>query len=206
MAMYDVTLPLGEGMAPYPGDPELALEPVFRIDSGDSCNVSLLRMGTHLGTHVDPPLHYLPNGRGVDEFPLELMVGSGLILDLRSRLAINAGDLGHFDLLGTDRVLLKTDYSPKLQLQTFSKDFVGLSLDAAAHLIDRGVKLVGIDCYSIEDYESEGEVHRLLLSAGVFILEGLNLSAVPTGPCRIYCFPLRIVRGDGSPARVVVEA
>ncbi len=205
MAMYNVTLPLHEGITPYPGDPELAIEPVFRIDSGDSCNVSQLRIGTHLGTHIDPPLHYLTDGRGVDEFPLGLMVGAGLILDFRLKPAIDARDLAEFDLGGADRVLLKTDYSQKLQLKTFCKDFVGLSLDAAAYLIDQGVKLVGIDSYSIEDYESEGEVHRLLLSAGVFILEGLNLSNVPAGPCRIYCFPLRIVRGDGSPARVLVE-
>jgi len=183
----------------------LAVEPVFRIDSGDSCNVSLLRIGTHLGTHIDPPLHYLADGPGVDEFPLELMVGSGLILDLRSKPSITAVDLAHLDLCGADRVLLKTDNSAKLGLNTFSKDFVSLSADAAVYLVERGVKLVGIDYYSIEDYESNGEVHKLLLSAGVFIVEGLNLSEAPAGPCRIYCFPLRIARGDGSPARVVVE-
>jgi arylformamidase len=205
MTLYDVTLPLRETMVVYPGDPELAVEPVFRIDSGDSCNVSLLHMGTHLGTHIDPPLHYLAEGAAIDEFPLELMVGSGLVLDLRSKPAITAADLAAFDLHGADRVLLKTDNSPKLRLNTFSKAFVSLSLDGAAHLIECGVKLVGIDYYSIEDYESDGAVHKLLLSASVFIVEGLNLRDVPAGPCRIYCFPLRIVGGDGSPARVVVE-
>jgi arylformamidase len=206
MPLYDATLTIHEGMLLFPGDPQFFLETVFDRQKGDPFNLSLMKVSTHLGTHVDPPAHYVAGGATVDELPLEVMVGPGAVLDMRGRQRVDRAALEAAWIGDYPRVLLKTDNSPRLLEREFQSDYVALTEDGALFLVDKGVKLVGIDYLSIEQCVEPGAaVHHVLLAAGVLIVEGLFLADVPAGPCRVYCLPMKIKGGDGAPARVLIE-
>jgi arylformamidase len=206
MVLYDATLPLREGMVVFPGDPAFRMAPFFDRAKGDPFNLALLSMGTHIGTHVDPPAHYLDGGITVDKIPLEVLVGPGVVLDMRGKARIDRQALDASALGDHPRLLLKTDNGPWLLEGAFREDSVHLTEDGASLLVERGVKLVGIDWLSIERYQNPGApVHRTLLRAGILVVEGVHLLDVPPGPCEVICLPLRIEGGDGAPARVIVR-
>ncbi len=206
MPLYDATIPLRAGTLTFPGDPVFAMEPLFQCSKGDPFNLSALSLSTHLGTHVDPPLHYFDAAAAVDAIPLEILVGPGIILDMRGRSVIDRIALEQSDAANHARILLKTDNGGKLLESTFTEDYVSLTEDGAQYLVERGVKLVGIDYLSIEPYtDVSAPVHRILLQAGVLIVEGALLAHIPAGPCKIYCLPLNIAGADGAPARLIVE-
>lgn len=206
MPIYDATLPIEVGMVTFPGDPVFGLETVLKTSCGDAFNLSLLHICTHTGTHVDPPAHYIEGGASVDELPLEAFIGPGLVLGLPGVRCVDANTLRKTDLHGRTRILFKTDNSSRLQSRTFYEDFVHLTEDGALYLVEAGVRLVGIDYVSIERFGNVGApVHHILLSAGVIILETLDLREVPDGLCEVYCLPLKIRHGDGAPARVLVR-
>jgi arylformamidase len=206
MKLYDVTLPIREGMVTYPGDPPFEMQPYSRKRKGDPVNLSKISMGTHLGTHVDPPSHYLEGRATVDDLPVEVLLGPGVVLDMRGRSGIDREALDHAPLDDHIRVILKTDNGERLLENAFHDDYVHLTQDGARYLIDRGVQLVGIDYLSIERYQNlDAPVHHLLLDEGVIILEGLLLKGVPAGVCDVVCLPLRLKCGDGAPARVILR-
>jgi arylformamidase len=206
MPLYDATLPIRMGMVTFPGDPRFEMQAICRQSKGDPFNLALLSMGTHLGTHVDPPAHYIEDGATVDQIPLQNLVGPGVVLDMTGRDRVDRKALENSALDHHVRVLLKTDNFCRLLDDTFHEDYVHLTEDGAAYLVEREVLMVGIDYLSIEQYDHVGApVHMTLLKAGVVILEGANLSEVPAGPCEIYCLPLKIVGADGAPARLLVR-
>jgi arylformamidase len=206
MPVYDVTLPLRVGMLTYPGDPPFTMERIAHCSRGDRFNLSRITMATHTGTHCDPPLHYLDGRAAIDEIPPEVLVGPGIVLDMRGRPEIDRTALERSELGEHTRVFFKTDNGPKLLGGIYTSDYVALTEDAAVYLVDRGVKLVGIDYLAIELFANPlAPVHTTLLNAGALIVEGLVLVDVPPGPCKIYCLPLKIAGGDGAPARVLVE-
>lgn len=166
-------------------------------------------MGTHTGTHIDPPYHFVDNGARVDQLDLDMLVGEAIVADLRScEGTIEPEDLTTLDLpLGAKRVLLKTTNSGLWQSLPveFPNSYVSLSPEGATWIVDRGIGLVGIDFLSIEARGSPGHpTHVRLLEAGVVIVEGLNLYDVPSGEYTLVCLPLRIVDGDGAPARAIL--
>jgi len=206
MHWYDVSIPLRPGMLSFPGDPVFRIDPVYRRSEGDRFNLAEITLCTHTGTHVDPPAHYLENGAAVDEIPPDLLIGPGIVLDLRGLRRIDREALREQNLHGRSRVLFKTDNSLLLREPTFQEHYTCLTDDAAELLIECGVRLAGTDYLSIEAYGAvDSPVHHKLLRAGVLIVEGLDLLDVPPGLCEIYCLPLRIVGGDGAPARVVLR-
>lgn len=206
MPLYDATLAIHEGILTFPGDPQFSLERIFERQKGAPFNLSLMRLATHLGTHVDPPAHYLPGGATVEHVPVDLMVGPGVVLDVLGRKDIDRETLEACGIGDSQRVLLKTDNGRRLLDPEFYADYAALTEDGARFLVDKGVKLVGIDYLSIEQWEdTKAPVHHMLLAAGILIVEGLCLADVPAGPCRIYCLPLKISGGDGAPARVLIE-
>ncbi|MBI4965899.1 MAG: cyclase family protein [Desulfomonile tiedjei] len=206
MPLYDATVSIHEGMLLYPGDPPFKLRSLYRVEKGDPFNLCEMSMGTHIGTHVDPPAHYLENAAGVDQIPIEVLIGPGIILDMRGRPCVDRPALEKSALAGHSRVLLKTDNGPRLLQSEFVTDYVYLTEDAAEFLVERGVQLIGTDYLSIERFQTPGApVHHRLLNAGVLIVEGVNLLEIPPGPCKIYCLPLKIKDADGAPARVLIE-
>jgi len=164
-------------------------------------------MGVHTGTHVDAPFHFLPDGYTVDKLDLSLLAGRAYVLHLQDVDLITASVLDNAQIPPrTRRVLFKTrnsDYwasgSPD-----FQTEFVGISEDGAEYLVRRGVKLVGVDYLSVAPYGQSRPTHEILLSAGVVIVEGLDLSEVSQGRYTIYCLPLKLAKSDGAPARAIL--
>jgi arylformamidase len=207
MTLYDATMPLRPGMLTFPGDPPFSMEPLFQCSNGDPFNLSALSLSTHLGTHVDPPLHYIEGAAPVDALSLDVLVGPGIVLDMRGTSRIDRFALEQSDAAVHARILLKTDNGRKLMESQFFEDYVSLTEDGAQYLVEQRVKLVGIDYLSIESCaDVSAPVHRILLQAGVVIVEGALLEHIPVGRCRIYCLPLNIAGADGAPARLIVEA
>lgn len=191
----DISLPIGPEMPVWPGDPRVVVEPISRVEDGDVAAVSRLALGTHTGTHVDPPAHFVPGGLTVDGLPLELLVGPAVVIDAAGGAPIDARLLEALGVPpGTARLLLRTQAATGL-----------VTLDGAEWLVDRGVRLVGVDTLSIEPETDDYPVHRVLLGGGVIIVEGLDLTAAPPGPYELLCLPLRVAGGDGAPARAVLR-
>ena len=201
----DVSVPLATGIPTYPGNPEFELQPIKRIASGDSSNVSRLVLGTHSGTHVDAPLHFFQDAAGVDTLSLELLMGRARVIDMPRRGGITADDLAAAGLREDLRVLFKTPNSA-LWNAGFKQDYTYLTESAARYLVEQGVKVVGVDYLSVEEFKKPGApAHRALLSQGVVVIEGLNLSDAEPGMYELYCLPLRVAGADGAPARVVLK-
>ncbi|MBI2913053.1 MAG: cyclase family protein [Chloroflexi bacterium] len=204
MTIYDVSVPLWPGMVTYAGEPGPRLEYTSLLSRGDSANISALSMGSHTGTHVDAPHHFLDGASTVEAMLPEALVGPAQVMEYTGSGHITAADLEAADLpADARRLLLKTPNGRFWQDDAFHSDFVGLTGDVAGWLVDRGFLLVGIDYLSIERFRSPThEVHKLLLGAGVVIVEGLDLRAVPPGPYFLVCAPLKLVGAEGAPARV----
>lgn len=202
----DVTVPLSAELPTFPGDPPFQLEATHRMGKGDSYNVARTTLGTHAGTHVDAPFHFIQDGATVDELALDILIGKVRVVDLLGRDVVERADLEALDLREDLRVLLKTRNSGLLRQPSFQEDYVYLAPEAATYLAQVGIKLVGFDYLSIEKFGSRDYAsHLALLEAGVVIVEGLDLSEIEPGEYDMVCLPLRIAGGDGSPARVVLR-
>jgi arylformamidase len=206
MKLYDATLPIHEKMVVFPGDPPFKKEPVSQIQTGDDCNLSRITMGTHLGTHVDPPAHFFANGATVEQIALETLVGPGAVVDLRGCSQIDRHALENASVAGYTRVLMKTDNGPRLLDSAFHQDYVHLTEDGARYLVESEVCLVGIDYLTIDHPSNPGSpVHHLLLEAGILVAEGVHLLDIPPGEYEIFCLPLKIKGADGAPARILLR-
>jgi arylformamidase len=206
MAFIDISLPIREGMIVYEGDPDISVTSALSLERGDPANVSNLRLGSHTGTHMDAPLHFIAGAPGIDTLPLDLLIGPALVAEVDADRLIEPAHLAKLPLGTHTRVLLKTSNSALWDRPSFARDYVAMSLAGAKLLIERGVKLVGVDYLSIEAFAAEGHpVHKTLLGAGLVILEGLDFRRVTPGVYELYCLPLRLAGGDGSPCRAVLR-
>ena len=207
MKIHDISIPISPTMPTYPGDPAVTIEPVLQIAKGDNANVSRLSFGNHTGTHLDPPVHFIPGGKTVDQLDLNTLYGPARVVDMTHvEHAITARDLERAKLpKRATRVLFKTRNSDLWERPGFQKDFVAFAWDAAEWIVEHGIKLVGIDYLSAELYDaSEPRTHRTLLGAGVIIVEGLNLKEIKPGNYTLACLPIKIKDGDGAPVRAIL--
>jgi arylformamidase len=207
--LIDVSLVLGADTLVWPGDPPIAIDPKLRISRGDSANVSEIRLGTHSGTHVDPPVHFIDGTAGIDQLALDRVVGEAVVVDLDGvREPIEPSRLEALDLpADAARVLLRTGNSELWRTSpvTFPETYACLTPDAARWIVERGIQLVGTDFLSIEERGATGHpVHHTLLENGVVIVEGLDLFDARPGRYTFMCLPLKIEDGDGGPARAVL--
>lgn len=184
----------------------MEIEPAGQISDGAVANISLLRLGSHSGTHIDASHHFFNDGKTVDSLSLQALVGPVRVLDLTGAgSSIDREQLENSAIEGVTRLLLKTSNSGLWSLPAFSRDYVSLSGPAADYLVSLGIALVGIDYLSIERFKSEEyHVHHALLGAGIVILEGIDLSQVEAGVYELVCLPLKIRGGDGAPARAIL--
>jgi arylformamidase len=194
--IIDISVPLREGMVTYPGDPVVRLERAASIADGDVVNLTRLDFGLHSGTHVDAPVHFIDDGTGVDEIPLEALVGPCHVVEVPDLSASSVATAPE----GAERVLFKTPNSELWSRDEFSEDFAMLDGAAATLLVERGVRLVGVDYLSVGDEAA----HRALLGAGVVPVEGLDLRGVEPGRYELVCLPIHIVGADGAPARAIL--
>jgi len=205
MRIIDVTVPLREPMATYAGtEPGPRLHFHSLIANGDSANVSELSLGSHTGTHVDAPDHFLDNGVTVEQIPVEHLVGPAVVIEHKGGDHITAADLEAAKIpAGVTRLLVKTANGVFWDDDDFHPEFLGFAEDAGPWLTERGLVLVGIDYMSIERFRSPTHaVHHALLVTGAVLLEGLDLRKVTPGEYLLVCAPLPVEGADGAPARV----
>lgn len=203
---YDISVPISNGGAVYPGNPEIRITPQQEISKGGSANVSSLSFGSHTGTHVDAPKHMFDDGVSVDKLPLDALMGPAVLVDVGMEVrGVGEKELRLHELKGHTRILIKTRNSSFIRDPQFREDYSFLSPDGADYLLSLGVKLVGVDYFSIEQFHSgHHRAHNALLGAGVVIVEGLDLSLPPLGPYELRVLPLRLAGLDGAPARAIL--
>jgi len=208
MKIHDVSLVLRPDMVTWPGEPGPKIEPLRRIAKGDAANVSVVTLADHTGTHVDPPIHFLEGANTVDKLPLDPLVGPCVVVGFDGPGHVSGDWLDHAMIpKGTQRLLFKTRNSARWADPTapFTRDFSSINASGAKWCVDHGVKLVGIDYLSIEPQGPEKAgypVHKTLLAANVVIIEGLDLRGVAPGQYELVCAPIKLLNGDGAPARV----
>jgi arylformamidase len=204
--IIDISVPIANGGLVYPGNPEIRIEPHSELSHGASSNLSRLSFGSHTGTHVDAPRHFFEAGSSVDELPLNSLIGPARVVSFPDDvMSVTAALLQQHDLDGVERLIIRTRNSGFVRAREFRRDFTYVAPDAAMHLASLGLKLVGVDYLSVEQFRSgHHQTHRTLLERGIVIVEGLDLSAIEPGTYEFYCLPLRLEGLDGAPARAVL--
>ena len=203
---YDISVPIADGGAVYPGNPEIRITPQQEIAKGGSSNVSMLSFGSHTGTHVDAPKHMIEGGESVDKLPLDVLMGPAVLVDVGNQvMAVGEKELRLHELKGHKRILIKTRNSSFIREPQFRNDYTYLAPDGAEYLLSLGARLVGVDYFSVEQFHSgHHRTHNVLLGAGVIIVEGLDLSLPAPGPYELRVLPLKLAGLDGAPARAVL--
>ena len=208
MTLVDVSVPIADAMTVYRGNPQVRIRPSLTL-AKDGVNLSELCLGSHTGTHVDAPSHFLERGSGIDRVSLERFIGPAWVADLRRVSGgITAQHLRAARIpRGATRLLLRTSNSRWWHpVRPFHTEFVYLAPDGADWTVERGMRLIGIDYLSIEGYHVTGApTHKRLLEAGIPILEGLDLYRVAAGRWQLVALPLRIKDGDAGLTRAVLS-
>nr|WP_184108689.1 cyclase family protein [Deinococcus metalli] len=204
--LLDISRALTPNHPNWPGDADFTVTPGLRIAGGDSVNTGVLSTSTHTGTHVDAPWHYDDAGARLEDVPLDAWVGGCAVLDVRGRAVGGLLPAAVLDALPTSlppRLLLHT--GQPAHWTAFPRDFVALSPALVREAARRGVRLIGTDAPSVDPLESKTlDAHAACRDTGTFILEGLNLSAVPEGHYTLVCLPLPLHGADGAPARAIL--
>ena len=203
MNVYDISVPLRPDMPTYEGEPGPKLDFRKLLSKGDSATVSVLSLGSHTGTHVDAPSHFIDGADSMESLPLDALVGPVYVAEFGGNTHITAADLESMAIPGDcQRLLFKTRNGLFWDDPEFHTEFIALAPDAARKLAERDLRLVGIDYLSIERFRaSPHEVHETLLASGVVILEGLDLRRVTPGSYFLVCAPLNVVGAEAAPAR-----
>ena len=203
----DISVTIRTGMARWPDNPEVRVERMMDMERGHVCTVSTLSMGSHTGTHMDAPAHFIRHGQGLDQMPLEATIGPARVIAIRNREAVKVDEIHPRKIRRGERILFKTRNSTRSwKMDAFDEDFVYISKEAAQYLAERKIRAVGVDYLSVGGYRRDGvETHKALLGAGIWIIEGLNLAKVAPGRYELVCLPLKILNSDGAPARAILR-
>ena len=202
--VYDISVGLREGMPTWPGDEPFESKRSKSISKGDEANLSTLRMSAHSGTHIDSPLHYIEGGGDLGSIPFEALLGPVTVIGVEGK-AVTAEKIAKDLEKARKRVLFKTSNSERLwERGSFTSDFAHIEPDGARLLASSRLLTVGVDYLSVGSAEGGAEVHRIMLEAGICIIEGLNLKDVPPGDYNLFCLPLNIPGCEGAPARAVL--
>ncbi len=206
--IIDISVPLSPGLPVWTGESKVAITKKADMDHGDDANVSHLQIGSHTGTHIDSPLHFVKDGKTTEEIPLAKLIGACLVVDCRGKTEITAADLDDLNIpTGTEKLLFKTDNSNLWDQpeHEFYLDYCALTADAAQWVVDHDIHLVAIDYLSIQKYEDSIDTHVILLTNEVVIVENVDLRFVEPGEYRLVCLPLRIKGVEGTLARAILE-
>ena len=207
----DATATLDPATTPiYAGDAPMKFDFLKDMRKGDALTLSAYSLGAHSGTHIDAPMHFVRDGATIDQVSLEALIGPARVIDIADGVAaIDAAELNRHDWRGAERVLFRTRSSLRgwMSSSTFHHDFTYIAPDAAQLLADAGVKLVGIDYISAEQFGAPAPMtHRILLGRGIPIVEGLSLMNVPAGDYEAIILPIKVGGHEAAPARAVLRA
>jgi len=204
----DISIPSFDGMVNWPGDGRVEMKRVMSIADGAVCNVTRLNMSVHTGTHMDAPGHFIADGVTMEAWPAEATMGRCRVIEILDPTAVTAAELAPYDVQAGERILFKTENSRQGRLgePAFFEPFVYVAEDAAQLMVARGVRSVGVDYLSVGGFFKDGvETHVALLGAGVWVIEGLDLSAVEPGEYELSCMPLKLLGADGAPCRAMLR-
>jgi arylformamidase len=206
----DATATLDPATTPvYEGNAPLKFDFLDDMRKGDGFTLSAYSMGAHSGTHIDAPMHFIRDGAPIDRVPLDPLIGPARVIDIPDAVqSIDAAELNRHKWKGASRVLFRTRSSQRgwMHSPTFHRDFAYIAPDAAQMLADGGVKLVGIDYLSAEQFGARAPMtHRILLGKGIPIVEGLALEAVRPGDFDLIVLPMKIGGHEAAPARAVLR-
>ena len=203
----DISLTIHPGMPYWPDNLAVSIEPSQCLAHGDVCNVSKLTIGTHTGTHVDGINHFIKDGMGVDQMPLDAAIGKARVIEIKDPEQIKVAEIEPHNIQAGERILFKTKNSNHaLRSPSFVEDFVHISTAAAQYLADKQVRTVGVDYLSVGGYQGNVvDVHHALLGSGIWAIEGLDLSQVEPGYYELICLPIKLKNGDGGLARTILR-
>ena len=211
MKIFDISRPLFNGLAPWPGDTPFQFELKWKIPAGASVNVGAVQMGVHNGTHADAPFHFQNDAGPIDQVPLDIYLGDAVVVDLAKNFSgdvareITLADLEPFaaDFTKATRLLIKTGVwnDPAI----FPVRIPVLAPDVPKWLGEQKVKLLGLDLPSVDPIDSKTlDNHHALAAAGIAIVESLDLAGVAAGLYHFSALPLRITGGDAAPVRAIL--
>lgn len=189
----------------FPTDPQCSIEPYWTIQKGDIVNLSVFSFGSHTGTHIDAPYHFIDSGKRIDELNMHHFIGNAKVFAFEGKDCIDYHDVAGLGIQEGDIVLFKTKNSEYMRNRTFREDFAYITRAAAGYLADREIATLGFDFLSIEQFGSKDfPAHNALLGKGIVIIEGLNLTEVDAGEYQMLSLPMLVKGGNGSPIRVLL--
>jgi arylformamidase len=203
----DVSVPLIDGLRQGPMEPLTPrIEFILARSKGNPVDMLQLNINSHNGTHIDAPKHHVQGGSSIDVMPLETGIGPARVIEIKDPETIKVDELKPYNIEAGERLLFKTrnSYRPE-RFTEFIKNWVYFSTEAIHYLIERQVRLLGIDCISIGGKPNVNEIHEALLTRGIYILEDLELGQVQPGRYEMICLPLRLKGGDASPVRAIIK-
>lgn len=205
--VIDISVPVSTDLPIWPGSPAIEFERTLDLEHGDVATDTTLHFSVHTGTHVDAPKHFVQGRHGVDQMPLDVLMGQAVVVHLPDADVVTPEILESLNLpAGTQRLLFHTRNSQlwEHRVREFQPNFVALSAEAAQWVVDRGIRLVGVDYLSVQRFCDGPETHQILLGAEVVVIEGLNLTAVAPGTYTLICLPVKLKDIEGAPARAVL--
>jgi arylformamidase len=205
----DISIPYRNKMVYWPSDPVPRIERIKDRDKGDGVTLTEIQIIDHVGTHVDAPLHFIAGGRTIDKMPLDATIGRARVIEIKDPVSIKMEEVVPHNIRRGERLLFKTRNSERCyKTDAFVPDYVYFSTEVVKYLVERGVRVVGLDYLSIGKYgddSSIGDTHKLFLENGVYILEGINLAKVKPGRYDLVCLPIFLEKGDAAPARAILK-
>ena len=203
--IHDISKKIHPDMVVWPGDPSMKAEKHLSISKGDLCNLSSVNMGVHTGTHADSPYHFIDGGSTIESLDLSRFIGFVKVFEISNPEYISEDDIKDLPIEKDDAVFFKTANSSVPEEAPFNENFIYLHESAAKFLVEKGVKTVGVDYFSVDSFHSTTHsAHKILLSNNLSIIENLYLKDVEEGKYLFSCLPLKISGADGSPVRAVL--
>ena len=202
----DISMPIRNNMVHWPGDTDIKVKRINSLGAGDICNLTNISFSAHTSTHMDAPLHFIDNAKDISTLPFNAVIGKAKIIEIKDTISIKPEELETYNIEENDRILFKTrNSSVDWGMEEFISEYVFLTTEAAKYLAEKKIKTIGIDYLSIAGLNNTEEVHKILLSSEIWIIEGLLLNEVTEGLYDLICLPINIVGSDGAPARAVVK-
>jgi arylformamidase len=205
----DISIPFRDRMVHWPGDPEPRIVRLKDRNAGDPTSLMDMHFIDHAGTHIDAPLHFIPGGKTIDQMPVNATMGRARVIEIKNREKITVEEIDPYSIRRGERILFKTRNSEECyKTDEFVEDYVYFSTEVARYLVERGIRAVGLDYLSIGSVKEDQnlkDTHEILLRAGVYIIESINLTGVKPGRYELVCLPLLLEKGDAGPARAIIR-
>jgi arylformamidase len=209
MIIHDISMDIEPGMLYWrDGKPPEHIS-VERMDDGAPSEVTRWLMGSHTGTHIDAPSHFVKGAQNVEELSLDIFVGNTRVVDLTEigDRSIIAEDIENANLNGVTRVLFRTTNSDtRMDKKEYDNNWVGIAPCAAQFLVDAGVVIAGLDYVTIEakEHTDDWPSHHIFCGNNVVILEGARLKNIKDGEYFMCCLPLRLKGSEAAATRTIL--